>query len=163
MTRRFTLVFYLILFAFLPVASLRAAEAPAFTLPDGHGAPVSSADLRGKVVLVDFWASWCVPCLKSFPWLTAMQAKYGARGLVVVGINLDKSQADAQRFLGRVPHDFTLLYDPEGSTARSFAVKAMPSSFLLDRRGGLVLEHGGFRDADQTVLESAIAAALENR
>lgn len=147
----------------LSIPAARAADAPAFTLPDAQGTTVSLASLRGKVVLVDFWASWCLPCLKSFPWLSEMQAKYRDKGLVVVGINLDKSVADADKFLKRVPHGFTILYDPAGDTAKTYAVKAMPSSCLIDRKGGLALEHGGFRDGDKAALEAAITAALESR
>lgn len=161
MTRRLVLVLCLGMTLFAPPA--RAGEAPAFALPDAQGAPVTSDGLRGKVLLVDFWASWCVPCLKSFPWLDEMQAKHGAKGLQVIGINLDKTANDAERFLRRVPHGFTILYDSAGDTAKAYGVRAMPSSYLIDRSGALTLDHGGFRDTDKEALEAAILAALERR
>lgn len=159
---RQVLVLLCLTFAFVAPPA-RAADAPAFALPDAQGASTALAGLKGKVVMVDFWASWCLPCLKSFPWLSEMQAKYRDRGLVVVGINLDKTTAEAEKFLKRVPHDFTILYDPAGAVAAAYSVKAMPSSYLIDRKGGLVLEHGGFRDGDKAALEAAITAALETR
>lgn len=161
MTERWKLVFCLI--AGLAAPAAHAGEAPAFTLSDAKGGAVSLSDLRGKVVFVDFWASWCVPCLKSFPWLSELQGRYRDKGLVVVGINLDKSPADAEKFLKRVPHDFTLVYDPSGNSAKAYGVKAMPSSYVVDRKGGLALEHGGFRDSDKDVLEAAIKTALESK
>ncbi len=161
MTRRMVLVFCFAAALMAPAA--RAADAPAFALASAQGAAVSLDSLRGKVVLVDFWASWCIPCLKSFPWLDEMQAKYGAKGLQVVGVNLDKTAAEAERFLKRVPHAFTILYDPSGDSAKTYGVKAMPSSYLIDRRGALILDHGGFRDADKETLEAAILAALESK
>lgn len=161
MTRR--LLVFLCLTAGLIAPPAAAAEAPAFALPDGQGKIASLAGLRGKVVFVDFWASWCLPCLKSFPWLSELQTKYSDKGLVVVGINLDKTPVDADKFLKRVPHDFTILYDSTGDTAKAFTVRSMPSSYVIDRGGNLALEHGGFRDSDKETLEAAIKAALESK
>lgn len=138
-----------------------AAEAPPFQLPAADQRSIALGDLRGKVVYVDFWASWCVPCLKSFPWMSEMQRKYGAGGLEVVAINLDKNPADARKFLDRVPHDFTILYDPQGATARSYGLRGMPSSYVVARDGAMRLAHAGFREADREVLEAAIRSALE--
>src|SRR4051812_16001142 len=86
------------------------------TAADTAGA-LDLARYRGKVVLVDFWASWCEPCRHSFPWLNAMQAKYADRGLVVIGVNVDRERADADRFLRDVPAKFQIVYDPEGTLA----------------------------------------------
>ena len=75
--------------------------APAFDLPAAGAQKVRLADLKGRVVLVDFWASWCAPCKQSFPWMNEMQAKYGPKGLTIVGINVDKKREDADKFLDR--------------------------------------------------------------
>lgn len=135
------------------------AAAPPFRLP-GRGAEVVSDSLRGRVVLVDFWASWCVPCRKSFPWLGAMQEKYGPQGLTVVGVNLDKTRSAADAFLAQVPAPFTLAFDPAGKTAAAWGVKGMPSTFLVGRDGTIVHAHVGFDPAKTGPFETMIEEAL---
>jgi thiol-disulfide isomerase/thioredoxin len=137
------------------------AAAPAFALPDAAAKTVSLDALKGHVVYVDFWASWCGPCRRSFPWMNAMQAKYGARGLEIVAINVDKRRADADRFLAQVPAQFTTLFDPAGATPERFDVKAMPSSILIDADGNVALVEEGFRDERRDALEARIRALLE--
>jgi thiol-disulfide isomerase/thioredoxin len=117
---------------------------------------VALADLRGKVVLVDFWASWCVPCRQSFPWLGEISQRYAGSGLVVVAISLDKSRASAVSFLSQHPAPFVVAFDPAGKTAEAFAVGAMPSSFLLDRQGRVVYSHAGFDSRDTGAVENEI-------
>ena len=135
--------------------------APAVAAVDSHGRSVDLASLRGKVVYVDFWASWCAPCRRSFPWMNAMHDKYGAKGLVVVGINVDKRRADADRFLAQVPAHFTVAYDPQGDTPKAYAIKGMPSSVLIDTHGRVIAAHAGFRDVDREMLEAGIRTALQ--
>jgi cytochrome c biogenesis protein CcmG, thiol:disulfide interchange protein DsbE len=115
---------------------------------------------RGKVVLVDFWASWCEPCRHSFPWLNAMQAKYADRGLVIIGVNVDREQADAQRFLREVPAGFEIVYDPNGSLATHYEVPGMPSSYVFDPGGTLISRHIGFRNAARAEREAEIEKLL---
>ena len=115
----------------------------------------------GKVVIVDFWASWCTPCRRSFPWLNAMQAKYADRGLVVVGVNLDNDPQAARAFLERYPARFEIVYDDDKTLARRFDVVAMPSSYLLGRDGNLIETHLGFKVREQDAYERAIVAALD--
>jgi thiol-disulfide isomerase/thioredoxin len=137
----------------------KGAAAPAFDLQGLDGA-VKLAKLQGKVVYVDFWASWCGPCRQSFPWMNEMQAKYGARGLQVVGVNVDANMADARQFLAATPARFAIGFDPQGATPRSYGIKGMPSSVLIGPDGKVLLEHSGFRDADRAELESKIQSAL---
>lgn len=110
----------------------------------GSFSPARYAD--AKVVYMDFWASWCVPCRKSFPWLNEMQAKYGDRGLRVVGINLDKDRADADRFLEHYPADFDLVFDPQGVLAEQWDLQGMPSAVLVTPQGEVLERHIGFRE-----------------
>src|SRR5581483_7906899 len=77
--------------------------APAFALPSAQGSTVALADLRGKVVYVDFWASWCGPCKRSFPWMNELAQRYGKDGLAIVAVNVDKKRSDAERFLATTP------------------------------------------------------------
>jgi cytochrome c biogenesis protein CcmG, thiol:disulfide interchange protein DsbE len=136
------------------------STAPTYSLPTAAG-KVDSASLKGKLVYVDFWASWCVPCKQSFPWMNEMQAKYGNRGLHVLAINVDGKQADADKFLALVPAKFQVAFDPAGVTPKQFAVKAMPTSYLIDGDGRVVYVHAGFRESDQKSIEAAIVAALD--
>ena len=133
--------------------------APDVDLP-GSAVAQKLSDLKGKVVYVDFWASWCGPCKQSFPWMNDMQRKYGARGLQVVAINLDAKRADADRFLAQNAAGFALAFDSKGESARRFAVKAMPSSMLIGADGKLLYVHQGFRLEERAELESRLAAAL---
>jgi cytochrome c biogenesis protein CcmG/thiol:disulfide interchange protein DsbE len=135
-------------------------RAPDFSLPDAGNTTTTLTSMRGHVVVVDFWASWCGPCLRSLPWLDAMRDRYAAQGLTVIAINLDQKRSDADRFLARVPLKLPLAFDPSGSTAKNYEVKAMPTSFLIARDGTIRAIHPGFRDADGPARETEITQAL---
>jgi cytochrome c biogenesis protein CcmG, thiol:disulfide interchange protein DsbE len=134
--------------------------APAFILPTAAGETIALDKLKGQVVYVDFWASWCGPCRRSFPWMNAMQQKYGARGFVVVGVNVDKRRPDAERFLRDTPAAFTVVYDEAGKTPAAYAVSGMPSSYLIDAAGKVVAVESGFRDEQKASLEERIRTLL---
>lgn len=134
-------------------------RAPDIQLP-GVTNEVRLAALQGKVVYLDFWASWCGPCRKSFPWMNEMQVRYGGRGLQVVAVNLDVRRELADKFLTEVPASFTVAFDARGDSARRYAVKGMPSSVLIGPDGTIVMRHVGFRDDERKDIESAIVAAL---
>ena len=121
------------------------------------------SDYQGKVVVLDFWASWCVPCRRSFPWMNEMQNKYADDGLVIVAVNLDSEVSDAEAFLERYPADFSIYYDHERQLARQYGVEAMPSSFLIDREGTVVARHLGFKSADTDEYEAEIVALLGSK
>jgi peroxiredoxin len=133
--------------------------APAFDVP-GASSNVRLADLKGKVVYVDFWASWCAPCKQSFPWMNDMQAKYGPRGMQIVGVTVDRKREDAEKFLASTPARFTVAYDTSGKVAEAYKPKGMPTSFLIGADGVVRAVHVGFRDSDREALEREIAAAL---
>ena len=149
---------------------LLALATPAMAIDAGQAAPdidlangsVSQklSSLKGKVVYVDFWASWCGPCRQSFPWMNEMQSKYGAKGLQVVGVNLDAKQADADQFLANWPAKFTVAFDAKGDTAKRFEVKGMPTSVLIGADGKVLAVHQGFKDEDRKELEAKFASAL---
>jgi len=137
--------------------------APSFTLPTAAGDTVSLERLRGKVVYVDFWASWCGPCRRSFPWMNEMQRRYGSHGLSIVAINVDKKRADASRFLTETPAEFTVVYDSPGAVPAVYAVKGMPSSYLIDAGGNVVVVEQGFRDGSAAAIEARIRALIAPR
>jgi thiol-disulfide isomerase/thioredoxin len=155
---------------YLAAALLAAASFPALAVQPGAAAPSVAlpADggefrldaMRGKVVYLDFWASWCGPCKQSFPWMNAMQAKYADKGLVVVAVNLDTVRGDAQTFLKTTPAQFKVAYDPNGLVAQAYAIKGMPSSFLIGRDGRLVAAHTGFNAGSRDELERALQQVL---
>ncbi|HEX6995833.1 MAG TPA: TlpA disulfide reductase family protein [Gammaproteobacteria bacterium] len=136
--------------------ALLAAGAPA----PGQAPPAALGGVTGRVVLVDFWASWCTPCRRSFPWMNAMQRKYGGEGLQIIGVNVDKERALADEFLAETPAEFELRFDPAGKLAEAFGVQAMPSSFLLDASGAVIATHFGFKTADAQRYEREIVEAL---
>jgi cytochrome c biogenesis protein CcmG/thiol:disulfide interchange protein DsbE len=132
--------------------------APDFSLPAVSGS-ASLDSLRGRVVVVDFWASWCGPCHESFPWLAGLQKRYRDRGLTVVAINLDKERDKAEEFLARFQVPFTVAFDPAGKTAEAYGVSAMPFSFVIDRSGDIVFAHAGFDARKTEPLEDAVKEA----
>ena len=99
---------------------------------------------QGKVIYLDFWASWCKPCQKSFPWMNSLGEKYSAERFQVVTINLDQESGDMHRFLTRVPASFDIYHDPSGHIAEQFQLEGMPTSYLIDANGKVVNKHIGF-------------------
>ncbi|HVG05142.1 MAG TPA: TlpA disulfide reductase family protein [Burkholderiaceae bacterium] len=135
------------------------SRAPGFDLV-GTPKQVRLADMKGQVVYVDFWASWCAPCKQSFPWMNEMQAKYGPRGFNVVGINVDQKREDAEKFLAGTPAKFAVAYDTNGKVAEVYQPKGMPTSFLIGADGKVRAVHIGFKDSNRDELEREIQSAL---
>lgn len=101
-------------------------------------------DFAGKVVLVDFWASWCGPCRHSFPALQEIHQKYKDQGVVVLGISLDEDKADMDGFLKKSKTDFAIVRDAKGKLAEKLDVNSIPASYLLDKSGKIVAIHSGY-------------------
>ena len=142
----------------LPLAPLNAATPQATTPPAATALELAS--LRGQVVYVDFWASWCGPCRHSFPWLQQMQRTYGASGFSVVTDNVDHERSVAERFLAAYGPAMDVRYDPEGSLAQQYGVQGMPTSFLIDRQGRQRFLHKGFVGSDTPTYEQQIRTLL---
>jgi thiol-disulfide isomerase/thioredoxin len=136
--------------------------APDFTLPTfPDDAKVNLKDLKGRVVYLDFWATWCPPCRKSFPWMDEMQTRYKDAGLTIVAVSVDKKRELIEQFIQKMQPDFTIAHDPTGMIAKAYNLRGMPSSYLIDRNGKLVKTHMGFRNKDKTTMETAIKTLLE--
>ena len=160
----------LLLYCLLSMTQVFALEpgdvAPAFSLPGLRGEDGTSttlADYRGKVVYVDFWASWCPPCLVSIPLLNELRNRYVNAGedFEIVAINLDSDPEDGIDFLLDDPVQYRVLSDPEGATPASYEVKGMPTSYLLDKTGTIRLVHEGFKRSDIDMIEAQVELLLE--
>lgn len=118
------------------------------------------AQFRGRVVYLDFWASWCAPCRQSFPWMNRLQGELGRDGLVVIAVNVDRERADADRFLHEHAAQFRIVYDPDGLLPEKFGVRGMPTSFLIDRSGHVQARHEGFLVRDREALRQQVRALV---
>jgi thiol-disulfide isomerase/thioredoxin len=131
------------------------------------GAPGSAsidlADYRGRVVYLDFWASWCAPCRQSFPWMQTMKQTYEREGLTVVAVNLDQQRSAADRFLEKWHPDFDVRFDPQGHAAEAFNVKGLPASVIIDRHGVTRFTHIGFRPVDAATYEAQLRQILAEK
>jgi cytochrome c biogenesis protein CcmG/thiol:disulfide interchange protein DsbE len=132
-------------------------------MPVHAAASLDLARLRGRVVYLDFWASWCGPCRQSFPWMETMKSTYEAQGLEIVAVNLDRDRADADKFLNQLHPTFDVRFDPKGELAEFYKVQGMPSSVLIDRHGVARFTHVGFRPIDGAVYEAQVRELLAEK
>lgn len=147
----------------LPVSAVTPGEvAPPIDLPvlNGNGSSLRLADLRGQVVYVDFWASWCGPCRLSLPALQAIYDELSAVGFTVLAVNVDALTEEAEGFMQRYPVSYPVLLDPDGLVPEAYDVLGMPSGYLLDREGVVRKVHTGFRRGDEIKLRDEIKALL---
>ena len=143
--RHFLLSMLLTLISITPLSLSFAQEiaAPDFAISHDQ-LPNKLSDLNGQVVYLDFWASWCKPCRKSFPWMNQMQLKYAEKGLQIIAINLDAEATLAKAFLDKVPALVPIVYDPKGKIANIYQLLGMPSSYLIDKKGRVRFAYKGF-------------------
>jgi thiol-disulfide isomerase/thioredoxin len=132
------------------------------------GGVASAAELnlsayRGKVVYVDFWASWCGPCKQSFPWLDRLVREYSSQNFVVIGVNVDKNRDRAERFLSDTPAAFSIVYDPQGELATAYKVTGMPAGILIDRSGHVRFQHAGFSEKQKEAYEEQVQSLLAEK
>ena len=148
---------------------LSCVGSAAIALEPGEVAPVlplagvsgpQPVPVAGKLTYVDFWASWCGPCRKSFPWMNEMHRKYASKGLEVVAVNLDQERSDADGFLAKIPAEFPIAFDPSGEAPTRYGVKGMPTSFLVGADGKVLEVHAGFNEKDAATLEEMIQRHL---
>lgn len=155
-----TLSFILLTFMLLSISSHAAFnQAPDIDLPTING-NIQLESLKGKVVYLDFWASWCVPCKKSFPWMNQMKQSYAGQGFEILAINLDKDKKLADEFLKGMDVNFEVAFDESGKSASEYKLRGMPSSYLIGRDGRVHASHIGFREKDKEQLEQAIKNLL---
>ena len=136
------------------------AKMPEIGLTDLAGKPVSLASLPGKVVIVDFWATWCAPCREELPQLEKFHQKYGSKGLVIVGVSVDKEPEGIKGFLDKLKVTFPVVHDAGHQLSGKYSPPRMPSSYIVDRKGIVRYVHGGYRAGDAAEFEKQIQELL---
>jgi peroxiredoxin len=138
--------------------------APAFTLPlRGGSAPLGLDKLRGQVVMLNFWASWCAPCREEFPLLDQMYKKYKALGFTMLGVNVEPDSNDAERFIAKTPVSFPIVFDKDSTVSKLYRVEGMPSTVLIDRKGVLRWVHRGYKAGDENEYLDQLRALLREK
>jgi cytochrome c biogenesis protein CcmG, thiol:disulfide interchange protein DsbE len=128
-----------------------------------YASSLDLTSLGGRVVYLDFWASWCGPCRQSFPWMEILKSTYGAQGLEIITVNLDRDRADADKFLKQLHPTFDVRFDPKGELAELYKIQGMPSSVLIDRHGVTRFTHVGFRPVDGPLYEAQVRQLLAEK
>jgi peroxiredoxin len=135
----------------VPICNLKSMD---------NGQTYNLQQFRGQVIYVDFWASWCTSCLVSFPFMNQLNADLKENGLQVIAINMDETSSNAEEFLRDHTAKFNIATDTNEQCAKAFALKAMPSSYLVDRNGMIRYEHIGFKAGEIEQLLSVIKQLL---
>jgi len=137
-------------FAGTAARAAQAAPAPDFVLPAMDGTELRLSELKGQVVMVNFWATWCGPCRQEMPLLQQLQLKYEPLGFTLVGINVEPDSAGARTWLQKAPVTFPILFDRQNQVAERFGVQGMPSSVFIDRAGKVRHVHRGYQPGDES-------------
>jgi len=159
---KLAVITFLLAFSTSAMAS-DAGQAPDFTLTDRDGEIVSLSALRGKVVLINFWATWCGPCRTEMPLLEALYKRYESLGFELLGVNVEENSRDADTFLRDSPVTFPILYDPKNQVSQLFDVAAMPSTVLVDREGNVRFLHHGYQEGYENTYQDQIRALIRER
>lgn len=131
----------------LPAAGVKIGmEAPDFTLKDLHGNRVALSQYRGKVVFLNFWASWCPPCREEMPSMERLHEVYTGRDFVMLAVNVEQEVKDVRAFLEKHPHNFQVLLDADAKAQNLYGVNRFPETFLIDKSGKIVEHYLGARD-----------------
>ena len=150
--------------ATLAVSSLVSAStsvAPGFALPSRSGDTISLEQLKGQVVMINFWASWCGPCRQEMPLLDQMYKRYSPLGFTLLGVNVEAHSKDAEKLLANVPVSFPVLFDKENKVSKMYDVNAMPSTVFIDRKGNVRYLHRGYKAGDEGEYLNQIRALLK--
>ncbi len=155
--KRYLVIKLLLLICTLPVFA-KSLNGPAqdFTLPSNTGKNIRLSELKGEVVLLNFWASWCGPCRQEMPELEKLHKKYQRLGFTVLGVNAEKNHKKADKIVEKGQLSFPILYDTDSSIYKLYKVKAMPSTVLIDRDGNQRFLHLGYKPGYEKDYEKQI-------
>jgi len=145
------------------IRTMASALALAVLGATAHGEDLDLAAYKGKVVYLDFWASWCNPCRQSFPWMNGLQSDYAGKGLVIIAVNVDQDHDRAAEFLEHTPAQFKIVYDPNGAIAQKYDFKDMPTSILIGRDGKVHYVHNGFDAGKESEYLSHLTQLLNEK
>jgi peroxiredoxin len=138
-----------------------APPAPDFALPARDGGEVRLSELKGQVVMINFWATWCGPCRQEMPLLQQIHAKYEPLGFTMLGVNVEPDSVAAQNWLKGMPVSFPIVFDRKSEVSSSFGVEAMPSSVLIDREGRVRHVHRGYKPGDEAVYADLVRGLVK--
>lgn len=159
---RYGFAVMLVLLATTLSAGTAQAPAPDFTLKSISGENIRLSELRGEVVLINFWASWCGPCRQEMPILSELHDKYKAMGFTVLAVNVEENTSDARKLLKDMPVSFPVLFDSDSTVSKQYDVVAMPSTVLVDRNGNMRHLHKGYKPGlEDTYVEQVRALIRE--
>ncbi len=147
----------------VPLSAGTGGSAPEFTLPDRDGSDLSLSDLRGQVVMINFWATWCGPCREEMPLLDALYQRYRDLGFELIGVNVDEDSSMAHGWLEERPVSFPIVYDPRSDVSRLYDVTAMPSTVLVDRSGQVRFRHYGYQPGYENDYQDQIRTLVRER
>lgn len=140
-----------------------SGPAPDFTLTSRDGQTVSLSELKGQVVMINFWATWCGPCRQEMPLLEQLYTRYEGLGFTLLGVNIEEDSKLADRFLEETPVTFPILFDPENGVSKLYNVSAMPSTVLVDRAGNVRYLHHGYQPGYENEYQNQIRALVRER
>jgi peroxiredoxin len=138
-----------VILALPAVAAAPSGPAPQFTLPSKAGSDVSLGQYKGQIVMINFWASWCVPCRQEMPMLEDIYKKYNKLGFTLIGVNVEPDSKAADDWLKQTPVSFPVLYDKESKVSKMYNVSGMPTTVIIDRKGNLRYLHISYKPGDE--------------
>jgi len=135
-------------------------QAPDFTLQSSDGKPVSLAQFKGDVVMINFWASWCGPCRQEMPLLDNIYKQYKDMGFTLLGVNVEPHARNADAWLKQTPVSYPILFDPKSQVSQLYQVQAMPTTVIIDRKGIVRFVHNGYLPGDENQYMNSIRALI---
>ncbi|MCP5046924.1 MAG: TlpA family protein disulfide reductase [bacterium] len=156
---------FLILTGSILFAQKIDTKAPGFSGQNPDGKTISLSDFKGKVVLLDFWASWCGPCRKAFPLLVELYKKNKDKDFEIIAINLDRDKNSMNNFLKKQgePVSFPIIFDPKGDIPPLYDLKAMPTTYLIDKKGIIRFYHRGFSNSHEKLYEEEVTLLINEK
>jgi thiol-disulfide isomerase/thioredoxin len=150
-------------FASAALAASSSGPAPGFTLSGRGGKTIDLAQFKGQVVMINFWATWCVPCRQEMPLLEDIYKKYKPMGFTMLGVNVEPDSKDAEAWLGKLakPVTFPIAYDVDSKVSKLYKVETMPSTVIVDRKGNVRVLHRGYKTGDENVYLTQIRSMLK--